>query len=362
MELLLLYLFLAIGVSFLCSVSEAVLLSTRPSFIASLDPNSRKARLLSDQQHNMDKHLAAILTANTIAHTVGAAGVGAQASYVFGDEYFGLISAVLTLLILIFSEIIPKTIGANYWKQLAGIMCVIIHWMTRLLYPLVWASGKVTQLISSSNEGLHTFSREEVTAMIDIGKREGVIDHNEHKIVSNLLMLRQLSVRDLMTPRTVLVTASRQETVAMFFSLHAESSFSRIPIYGAGHDDISGYVLKTDLLIAQANDQFDRQLHEFEREFLVISDRLTAMEGYKQLMREKSHIALVVDEYGTVQGLLSLEDIFETLIGMDIMDEMDKVEDLRALAKTLWKERITALGVDLSDVSADKSVRGKSSV
>lgn len=351
MELLLLYLFLAIGVSFICSVSEAVLLSIRPSFIASLNENSRTAKMLQAQRDDMDKYLAAILTANTIAHTVGAAGVGAQASHVFGDEYFGIISGVLTFLILVFSEIIPKTIGATFWKQLAPLFAVIIHWMTQVLSPIVWASGQLTRLISKSGENPHTFSREEVTAMIDIGKREGVIDHGEHQMVSNILRLRQLSVRDVMTPRTVMITASEQDSVEMFFAMHAQSSFSRIPIYGIGRDDIVGYVLKTDLLIAQAKDEFERRLHEFKRTFLVISDRLTAAEGYKQLMREKSHIALIVDEYGSVQGLLTLEDIFETLIGLDIMDEMDQVEDLRALAKTLWRERITALGVKLTDES-----------
>ncbi len=348
MTLLFLYLILAIGVSFFCSIAEAVILSIRPSYIAVLERgnNKRSATRLKALIDNLDRPLAAILTANTIAHTVGAAGVGAQASQVFGSQYLGVTSGVLTLLILIFSEIIPKTLGATYWQQLAPLFGLLIHWLTVVLKPLVWCSEKLTRLLSPSGASAFTFSRDEMQAMAEIGKKEGVLDHKEHKIVSNLMKLDQLSVRHIMTPRPVMFSVAENTTAEAFFTAHAEKPFSRIPIYDGDSDNVIGYVLKTDLLIAQAKDQFDKKLSEFKRDFVVFSDRLTASDVYDQLMRTKSHIGLVVDEYGTVQGLVTQEDIIETLIGLEITDELDNVEDMQALAYKRWRERMEAIGID----------------
>jgi len=346
MTLLIFYLALAIGVSFICSVSEAVLLSVRPSYIAAMDQDSRTAILLKKLQGNLDRPLAAILTANTIAHTVGAAGVGAQASVVFGSQYLGVVSGVLTLLILVFSEIIPKTLGAVYWRQLCPLFGRLIHWLTLGLFPFVWCSEKITRLLSRSGASAFTFSRDEVEAMIQIGKEEGVLDHKEHEIVTNLMKLHHLSVRDIMTPRPVIFSVQEDTSVEDFFNAHAHSAFSRIPVYKDHNDDITGYILKTDLLIAQARDEFHRTLGEFKRDFLVIPDSVSASDIYDRLMRQKLHIALVVDEYGTVQGLVTLEDVVETLIGLEITDEMDKVEDMQALARSRWMERMQAMGID----------------
>ena len=344
MTLLFLYLLLAIGVSFVCSVSEAVLLSIRPSYIASLDPNTRTAKILAKLRDNIDRPLAAILTANTIAHTVGAAGVGAQATVVFGSEYLGVTSAVLTFLILVFSEIIPKTLGATYWQALAPSVARIIQGMAISLHPIVWASEKLTRLISRSDEAQHTYSREEMKAMLNIGREEGVLDRKEHSIASNLIKLKKLSVRDIMTPRPVIFSVSGDMSVEVFFSNHAQTPFSRIPVFVDNTDDIQGYVLKTDLLIAQARDEFDRILHDFKRDFIVISDRTSASETYDRLMHDKAHIALVVDEYGAVQGVVTLEDVVETLIGLEIIDELDKVEDMQALARERWRKRMEDMG------------------
>lgn len=346
MSLLIFYLLLAIGVSFFCSVAEAVLLSVRPSYIAAMDESSRSARTLKALRDNLDRPLAAILTANTIAHTVGAAGVGAQATVVFGSEYLGITSAVLTLLILIFSEIIPKTLGATYWQQLAPVFGLLIHGLTIALYPFVWCSEKLTRWLSRSKASAFTFSRDEVQAMVEIGKQEGVLDVKEHKIVSNLMKLHQLSVRDIMTPRPVIFSVQQNRSVQDFFTAHAGTPFSRIPVYSSNADDIKGYVLKTDLLIAQARDEFDRPLSEFKRDLPVVPDNVSASGIYDRLMRDKSHMALVVDEYGAVQGLVTLEDIVETLIGLEITDEMDKVEDLRTFAYKRWRERMQAIGLD----------------
>ena len=347
MGLLLFYLLIAIGVSFFCSIAEAVLLSTRPSYIVALQQkNKTSGKILHELKENMDRPLAAILTANTIAHTVGAAGVGAQATIVFGSGYFGITSAVLTFLILVFSEIIPKTLGATYWMQLAPIMSVLIHWLTKLSYPLVWLSERLTRVLARSDVSLFTFSRDELVAMAHIGKEEGLLDAKEQKIVSNLMKLHRLSVRDIMTPQLVIFSIQENTTVEKFFKNHFNKPFSRIPIYGDNTDDIKGYVLKNDLLIAQAKDQFNKQLFEFKRDFLVVSDNITASNLYDRLMHEKSHISLVVDEFGTVQGLVTLEDIVETLIGLEIVDESDTVEDMRVLANRLWRERMNSFGID----------------
>ncbi|NVJ91250.1 MAG: HlyC/CorC family transporter [Methylocystaceae bacterium] len=349
MTLLILYLLLAIGVSFLCSVSEAVLLSTRPSYIAAMDQKRKTAQILKKLTNNLDRPLAAILTANTIAHTVGAAGVGAQASIVFGNQYLGIVSAILTFMILVFSEIIPKTLGAVYWKELAPLFGRFIHYMIIVLFPFVWCSQKLTNLISRSPNSAFTYTRDEVKAMIDIGKEEGVLDKKEHTIVTNMMKLHKLSVRDIMTPRTVIFSLQENLTVQDFFTSYAKIAFSRIPIFSKNQDDITGYVLKTDLLIAQAKDNFDHQLHQYKRDFLVLSDNINASSAYNHLTYEKAHISLIIDEYGSVQGVVTLEDIVETLIGLEIMDEMDTVEDMQLLARKRWRERMTEMGIQFTE-------------
>lgn len=356
MTLLIFYLLLAISVSFFCSIAEAVLLSIRPSYIAVLEHKEKPSgKVLRGLRDNLDRPLAAILTANTIAHTVGAAGVGAQATFVFGNQYLGITSAILTLLILVFSEIIPKTLGATYWQQLAPVMGVLISWLTKFLLPFVWLSEKLTRLLSRSGVSAYTFSRDEMTAMAKIGKEEGLLDIKEHKIVSNLMKLHRLSVRDIMTPRPVIFSVSENMNVQDFFTAHSDKPFSRIPVYGQNSEDINGYTLKSDLLIAQAKDEFDRKLSDFKRNFLIVPDKLMASDIYDRLMYEKSHIALVVDEYGTVQGLVTLEDVVETLIGLEITDESDKVEDMQVLAHKRWRERMAAIGVDPDSLESKKT-------
>ncbi len=361
MTLLIFYLLLAILVSFFCSIAEAVLLSVRPSYIKAREARGAKsAKRLKRLQSNIDRPLAAILTANTIAHTVGAAGVGAQAAIVFGNQYIALTSAILTLLILVFSEIIPKTLGATYWQQLAPVFAVLIDGLTKLLLPFVWLSEKLTRLISRSKASSYTFSRDEMEAMATIGAQEGMLERKEHKIVTNLMRLRQLSVQDIMTPRTVMFSASEGLTVREFFNAHASKPFSRIPVYATNPDDITGYVLKNDLLIAQARDQFEETLSDFRRPFQTVPDKTSASDLFDALMREKSHIALVVSEYGVVQGIVTLEDVVETLIGLEITDEQDKVEDMQALARKRWRERMEAIGIDPDSLESGREPDGAS--
>lgn len=347
MTLLIFYFLLALIVSFFCSISEAVLLSVRPSYVSALERKQRHgAKTLKKLRDNLDRPLAAILTANTIAHTVGAVGVGAQAAVVFGNEYVGMTSAILTLLILILSEIIPKTLGATHWKRLAPLFGDLIAGLTKLFYPFVWMSEKITRLLSGSGTSAFTFSRDEMEAMAEIGVVEGLIEDKELKIVRNLMRLHRLSVRDIMTPRSVIFSVPEEMTVQEFFSRHEKKPFSRFPVYGDRIDDVNGYVLKADLLVAQAKDEFNRPLSEFIRDFLVIPDVLSASDCFDRLMHVKSHIALVVDEYGMIRGLVTLEDVVETLIGLEITDESDTVEDMRALAHRRWRERMEAIGID----------------
>lgn len=347
MYLLLFYLFLALGVSFLCSISEAVLLSVRPSFIEILErKGSKSATIFKRFRNNLDQPLSAILTANTIAHTVGAAGVGAKAAQLFDDEYLGIIYAILTILILVFSEIIPKTLGALYWQQLAPLFGVIILWMIYLMFPFVWLSEKLTRLISGASGPMFTFSRDEIEVMADIGKQEGVLNTKEHKIVSNLMKLNQITVNDVMTPRPVIFSVPEDLTVQEFFTSHSTVPFSRIPIYKHNADEFSGYVLRSDLLLAQAHDNFDQCLTEFKRDILIVSKLLNISEVFDQLMSNKSHIALVVDEYGSIQGLVTQEDVVESLFGLEITDELDKVEDMQTLAQKRWSKRMKEIGID----------------
>ena len=347
LTLLILYICLAVGVSFICSISEAVLLSVRPSYIAALKQRgSKRATILKDLTDNLDRPLAAILTLNTVAHTVGAAGVGAEAARVFGDNALGITSALLTLAILVLSEIIPKTIGATYWQQLAPAFGTLIHVLTRVLLPFVWMSEKITSLLSRSGTSTHTFSRDEIEAIAEISVHEGLLETKELTIVRNLMRLTQLSVRDIMTPRSVIFSLPETMKVDEFFSEHAEKPFSRIPLYGSDFDDVGYYALKTDLLAAQADDAFSATLVEFKRDLPVIPDILSASDTFDRLIHEKSHIALVVDEYGSAQGIVTLEDVLETLIGLEITDEVDRVEDMQALARERWRTRMEAIGVD----------------
>lgn len=346
MTLLFTYAIVTLIISFACSIAEAVLLSVRPSYIMTIrESHPRGAHALGILKASVDRPLAAILSLNTIAHTVGAVGVGAQSAVVFGSASVGVASAILTLLMLVFTEIIPKTLGAVYWDRLAPVVGPMILWVTRLLTPFVWLSDRITRLMARSGSGTH-FSRDELKAMAQIGAEAGHIAETERAIVTNLMRLSVLSIRDIMTPRPVIFSLPATMVVKDFFARHARTPFSRIPLYAENGDDIVGYVLKSDLLYAQAMDDFDAALSTFQRDFLVVPEILTAFTVFERLAEERSHIALVVDEYGSVQGLVTLEDVMETIMGLEITDESDTIEDMRALARKRWRDRIRTLGID----------------
>ena len=345
MTLLVVYVLIALLFSFLCSIAEAVILSVTPPYVALLDKNGRRAgTLLRAQVDDIGKPLAAILTLNTIAHTVGAAGAGAQAAKVFGSAYLGVASAVLTLLILIFSEIIPKTLGAHYWRPLAPAVAHGLHWMVRLLYPFVLLSEWITRHMTDGPR-LSGFSRSELQAMAEVGAREGSIGQQESDIVRNLFRLNRTTVSAAMTPHTVMFTAPRDATVGEFFEAHDQMPFSRIPVWGDDPDDVVGFVLRADLMLAQARGQGERTLGEFLRDLPALPETLSLAAAFDELVRTRAHIVLIVDEFGDVQGLLTLEDIIETLLGLEIVDESDTEADMQKVARRLWEQRARRLGL-----------------
>ncbi len=345
MGLLALYVALAIGVSFLCSMMEAVLLSVTPSYVAALErEGSAVGERIHQFKENVDRPLAAILSLNTIAHTVGAAGVGAQAAIVFGEAYTGIVAAILTLLILVFSEIIPKTLGAVYWRTLTPTVVNLLVATIILMWPLVKLSQGLTHLLSRDEEET-AFSREEFTAMAELGEEEGVFEEKESRILRNLFRFNSLRVKDVMTPRTVIFDLPEDTTIGEVVEEYDEFRFSRIPVYEEDPDDITGYVLKDEMLLRAAQEEFDVTLEEMARDILVVHETLPLPDLLERLLDSLEHIALVVDEYGGVAGVVTMEDVVETLLGLEIVDEADSVEDMQALARKQWFQRARELGM-----------------
>ncbi len=352
--LLFLYGAVAVVISFVCSIAEAVLLSVRTPYVASLEQkgklSGKKLRKLKD---NVNRPLSAILTLNTIANTIGAAGVGAQAGKLFGgDWYVGLTSAVLTLIILIVSEIIPKTLGAIYWRQLAPYIAGLLNFLVVVLAPFVWLAQFLTSGISQPNR-LTGFSREEFAAMADLGAKEGQLEAKESRIMKNLFRFQSSQSKDIMTPRTVVFAVQENMTIAEFFGHHHHTPFSRIPIYNENRDDITGFVLKDEILLAQARDLNDSKLHEFRREIKAVAGNDSLSELFEFLLDRREHIVLVMDEYGGMEGIVTLEDVIETLLGLEIVDEADKTVDMQALARALWEKRAKRMGLLSDNVKED---------
>jgi CBS domain containing-hemolysin-like protein len=341
MILLLTYLFLALIVSFICSIMEAVLLSTPNSFlIVKGESGNSWANDFLNLKSNIDKPLSAILSLNTVAHTVGAAGVGAQAVVVFGDEYFGLVSAILTILILVLTEIFPKTIGARYWRSLAKHASYIINAMIVITYPLVIISALITKAFSK-NHLEQTTSREEIAALASIGADEGVFTEKEHKIIQNLLKLKNVKVTEIMTPRVVVVLADETLSLAEFLKNKDYLKYSRIPIYSENDENITGYVFRQTVFEKLAEDQHELKLRDIKRNIVIVPDSIVLFTLWERLIEKKEHIALIVDEYGGLDGIVTLEDIIETLLGLEIIDEKDTITDMQKFARERWNARQT---------------------
>lgn len=345
--LLIVYLLIALVFSFLCSVFEAVLLSIRQPYILTQKKTKPKnAEVWQKLSADINRPLSAILILNTIAHTVGAAGVGAQAMKVFGDGALttGIISGILTLLILILSEIIPKTLGAVFWKQLAPTTGVMLTSLTRLMSPLIWITEKITSGISHGQKK-GAFSRAEFVAMADIGEKEGSIEENEGRIVKNLFGLRDTMARHAATPRTVVFALPASCTINEFMEEHSDRPFSRIPIYKETLDDLDGFVLQIELLQAHAQGEGDKPLSDLRRAIHTVPRTQNLSNLFNDMIADRIHIAATLDEYGSFSGIITLEDVIETLLGTEIVDEVDDIEDMQQMARELWKKRAEKMGI-----------------
>lgn len=341
MTLLITYMCLAIGISFICSIMEAVLLSITPSYIASLKKNQPiLAKRIDGLKAKVDQPLAAILTLNTIAHTAGAAGVGAQAAAVFGDAAIGIASAVMTLLVLIISEIIPKTLGASYWRSLSSVVSIVLVWLVRILKPFIWMSDLVTKLLAPKSNDNH-YIRDEIEAMADLGFESGVLQQEESSIISSLLQFRQVKLDSLITPRTVIFKVHKDLTVNEYLNQHGSVPFSRVLVFDKDNDDIIGFVHKNDIMLAFHRLDKDYKIGKLIKPLYTVPDSLPLPRLFQDLLEKRIHICMVINEYGDIQGIVTLEDILETLMGIEIVDEKDQTYDMQEMAKEKWRVRMS---------------------
>lgn len=340
MGLLITFLLSAMAVSFLCSLLESILMTTTLSYITMREEEGyAPATLMKKYKTETERPLAAILSLNTIANTIGAAGVGRQATLVFGSEWFGLVSVITTVLILVFSEILPKTIGTGHWKQLMGFTARCIQVLVVIMYPCVLLIKGVTKLIKHGNDET-TVSREEVLAMVNVGEEEGVIEQDENKIISNVMRLDKIKASDVMTPRVVAKIAPETMTLKEYYESDEYDHFSRIPVFSPKTPEyITGYVLRDDALEDLAEDHFGVTLGEIKRNLPSFDENKSISDIFSAMLKEKSQIALVIDEYGCFQGILTLEDIIETIFGLEIIDESDDVIDMQQYARERWQQR-----------------------
>ncbi|MGM0952862.1 MAG: CNNM domain-containing protein [Pseudomonadota bacterium] len=334
MFLLVAFAIVSIGFSFLCSILEAALLSVTPSYIASLRKDKPELfKLLRKLKDDIDDPLAAILTLNTIAHTAGATGVGAQVAIIFGEAWLGLASAVMTLAILVFSEIIPKTIGAKYWRGIAPALPAILGVLVKILLPFVWLSKLVTRRIAQGEEV--TDIRAEISALAEIGRDQQALDEDERRMIQNVLRFHEIKVSSVMTPRTVCNYIGPETTVPEFREKVSKAPFSRYPMIDEEGETL-GYVHRSDLITMDDSAKLTDHLRQIKR--IKASTNIEFI--FSEMLRERQHIAVVYDELGTWLGVVTLEDILETLLGTEIMDETDNVSNLRRYAKQRWSRRL----------------------
>ena len=356
MGLLFGFFFASILFSFLCSILEAVLLSITPAYVGIQEQtDSHIAADLVRFKDDIDRPLAAILTLNTIAHTVGAIGVGSQAALIFGESMLeiagvpiisleALIAGLMTLAILIFSEVIPKTIGANKWEALTPFTIASLKIMLVVLAPLVWTSQYITRHLKKDKDK-PVLSRTDFLAMAKLGTESGVLEESEQTIIHNLLRFSKVLVKDVMTPRIVVNTASEEITVREFQNVNSNLPHSRIPVYREKNDNITGYVLRDDILLNLAETQDHIMLKALRRDIIVVHRTVPIPDLLDTFLIKKEHMALVVDEFGGMEGIVTMEDIIETLLGLEIVDESDNEADMQALARSNWERRAKRLGI-----------------
>jgi len=347
MTLLITYVLIALGFSFLCSLLEATLLSISTAAVHAADRRGAGwAKKMGVLKSDIDKPLSAILTLNTIAHTMGAAGAGAQYVKIYGNVGEAIFAAVLTLAILIFTEIIPKTLGARYATFFAPGTAHFLPILQTLLLPIVWACGQLTKLLTFGKAHGQPMHREELLAVAHQGEQEGALKEEEGEIVRNILGLHEVQVKDIMTPRTVVFALPEETPLVEFAEAMGDKPFSRIPVYTESKDHVTGFVLRSEALLASIKNEPDKQTVGSLKRPLENTQQDTAVdEVFRNFIKDGHHIALVADNHGTTVGLVTLEDVLETIVGVEIIDEMDEVADLQIHARNLWKERAERMGL-----------------
>jgi CBS domain containing-hemolysin-like protein len=336
-QLIYIIMVVSIALSALCSMLEATLLSTPLSFVTGLEEQGAKgAARLKKLKQNPDRPISAILCLNTIANTVGASIVGSLVYEVYGDVLVGAFSTIFTLAILIFSEIIPKTIGASYWRSLALPASAIINMMIFITFPLVWILELLQKRISSNAHQV-SVSREDISAMVSVATEEEVIETEEKKMIQNLLKLDEITAHEIMTPSTVVEMAEGQMTIREFYD--SDLTHSRILVYDEENDEyVIGYVLRQTVLEEMAEDKFSRTIREISRPILTFPENEPVGNIWEKFLEKKEHISVIIDEYGTFRGIVTMEDVIETMLGQEIVDETDEVVDMQEYAKEQWEK------------------------
>jgi CBS domain containing-hemolysin-like protein len=338
--MLFIYFLIAVGISFICSILEAVLLSLTPAYIKVLKEQKPKiGKLLEQQKKDVDKSIGAILTLNTFAHTLGAAGVGSEAVKMFGQEYMFYISAILTILILVFSEIIPKTIGAYYWKSLAPVCAKVIQFLVFITYPLLIVMEKITMLITKDKNATATITKEEIEATVAMGEKAGVLRDKDFTMIENILELRDIRVKDIHTPRRVVFAIDKKELMKSLekkdntlFDMDKFKEYSRVPVYDDNIDNIVGVILTKEYFHEYINDNLDDK-SDIIKSVSTINENIPISKLLDIFLTKKEHMCIVLDNYDQTEGIVTLEDVLETLLGREIVDELDSTIDMRELAK-----------------------------
>lgn len=357
MTLLLIYALLSIIISFLCSILEAALLSFTPTYLRLKTQEGKQyATTLANYKKDIDRPLIAILTLNTIAHTVGAILVGVEAEKlpykveVLGINLVGIVSAIMTMLILVVSEIIPKTIGATYWKKMGSFTALFLN---VIILPLkytgiLWLLMLITRMVGKSAH-VSTMSREEFIAITDAAEEEGVFEESETTVIKNLLVFKSVQAKDVMTPFTVVTSEDETLSLEEFHEKHKSLRFSRIPVYKDKTHNITGFVLRDDILEEIVEDRGDKLLSDLRRDIFVVAAEKPIPELFEIFIKQRVHIAQVVDDFGNTIGVVTMEDIIETLLGLEIMDESDSIEDMQLQARKNWKRRAKRMGIQLEE-------------
>lgn len=298
----------------------------------------RSGALLTAVKDKLDESLSSILILNTFAHTVGAVGVGSQAVQVFGAQWETVIAILLTLIILYFSEIIPKTLGATFWRKLAVPAAFTIGWLVKVVYPLVWMATRITKFIAKDNE--NEITREEIIALASLGYKDGTLYTQENQYLHNLLRLRDINTEQILTPRSVVHMLNESISVKDALELPQTKQFTRIPVFREGVDDITGKVIRKDLYEAERNGQGEEPIKNYAVPIMRVSEKLPVQQLLDHFIKHKVHLCMVEDEFGQTTGIVTLEDAIETLLGREIVDESDQVEDMQEFAKVKYRDRL----------------------